>query len=168
LDNGQVYLTNSYGATRQNETIKFGDLVGVTTDVIYNVQTATWEALPYTQSNNSYYLTLPSGGVDFDHFIRTISGENYETWIAEWNKAEAERADKTVSNLDWSMFDIYIPQAMADRGFYSYEILNKERIEDNLYGVAIYKVKVPEGGSHSTKYLSVYINADGSYWKSSF
>lgn len=168
LDNGQVYLTNSYGATRQNETIQFGDLVGVTTDVIYNVQTGTWEALPYTQSNNSHYLTLPYGGIDFDHFIRSISGENYEAWIAEWNSEEAERTNKTASNLDWSMFDIYIPQAMADKGFYSYEILNKERIEDNLNGVAVYKVKVPESGSHSTKYLSIYINADGSYWKSSF
>lgn len=168
LDDGQVYLTNSYGATRQNETIRFGDLIGVTTDVIYNVQTGTWDALPYTQSNNSHHLTLTYGGVEFDDFIKTISGENYEAWLAEWNRVEAERTNKTVTNLDWSMFDAYVPQAMADRGFYSYEILNKERIENNLYGMAVYKVKVPESGSYSTKYLMVYINADGSYWKSSF
>ena len=74
----------------------------------------------------------------------------------------------SVTNSDWSMFDDYVPQAMADRGFYTYEILNKERIENNLYGMAVYKVKVLESGSHSTKYLMVYINADGSYWKSSF
>ena len=169
LDNGQMYLANSYGVTRQNEMIDLGDIVKTTGDVIYNVQIATWETMPFTLVGNSYSLMLPYGGLNVDDFIRTASGANYEAWVAEWNRVEAEWAAKqTEANLDWSMFDLYVPQALSDRGIYSYEIIGRDRITNYMFGEGVYKVKLPNGnGSYTTRYLTVYINSDGSYWKSS-
>jgi hypothetical protein len=173
LDNGQVYLMGSNGITKHNEIIQFEEIAGLTTDVIYNVQTGTWDSLPYSQERNSHHLAIPySGTVTFEHFAKTMSGENYAAWLAEWNQQRAESAsNQTQANLEWSMFDIYISQAMNENGYYSYEVVEKIRIDTNFNGVGVYKVKVKQGtsgNSYYTGYLSIYLNPNGSYWKSTF
>lgn len=159
LDNGLVYLINSRGTTKHNEIIQFSNLSGVTTDVIYNVQTGIWEPLPYSQNGNEHHLAIPyNGTVTFEDFVKTLSGENYEAWLAEWNQRQAElekEREELEASVDWSMFDPYISQAMAEQGYSSYELIGRDRITQTLaYVVGIYKVKV---GS-STKYLNIYIN----------
>lgn len=172
LDNGNVYLTNSEGITRHGGTIVFKD-VAYTTDFIYNVQTMQWEPLPFTQVGNTHVLALPYNmNITYDDFIRTLSGEKYEQWKAEQaQKQQTEQQTQNQSNLEWSMFDIYISQAMSENGYDSYEVMEKVRIEANFNGVGVYKVKVRQGtvgNSYHTGYLSIYLDSNGGYWKSTY
>lgn len=176
LDNGLVYCAKSYGTTACDESVAVRD-AAEHGDVIYNVQTNQFEALPYTLNTTHYVSVDCNGAVTYDKFLYSISGQSFADWSAEMERQKAGQANEpqtqTDNALDWSAFDIYISQAMSDRGFNSYELLSRERIENpsnfiGTYGVGIYKVKVWEGGGYSTKYLRIYINADGSYWKSGF
>lgn len=172
LDNGNVYLTNSEGITRHGETIVFED-IAYTSDFIYNVQTMQWEPLPFTQVGNTHVLALPYNmNITYDDFVRTLSGEKYEQWKAEQAQTQqTEQQTQSESNLEWSMFDIYISQAMEEKGYYSYEVVEKVRIETNFNGVGVYKVKVRQGtvgNSYHTGYLNIYLAPNGGYWKSTY
>lgn len=170
LDSGNVYLTNSEGNTRHGGTIRFED-VASTSDFIYNVQTMQWEPLPFTQVGNSNILVLPYNmNITYDDFVGILSGEKNKQWKAE--EAQKQQTEQeTESILDWSAFDIYISQAMADNGYYSYEVIEKVRIDTYFNGIGVYKVKVRQGtvgNSHYTGYLSIYLGSNGEYWKSTY
>lgn len=171
IDNGQVYLASSSGETVQNEMIRFDQVAETTPDLMYNIQTGNYDPLPFTQKHNTHHLALPSGGLSYDHFVKTLSGENYAKWLEEQNEQHTGQQNNSSSNLDWSLFDIYIPQAMEDNGYYSYEVVEKVRIDNDFNGIGVYKVKVSQGTTGNSKYigvLKIYLGANGNYWRSEF
>lgn len=70
----------------------------------------------------------------------------------------------------FSVTDNYIAVAMAEKGYYSYEVISRESVSTAAFGgyTAVYKVKVSKAGSYHTGYLRITINTYGQYVSSSF
>lgn len=172
LDGNDVYYINNYttvvGSTYKcSET--YNPYIG---DVIFNTSTNQYEALPYSLKNSNHYISLVfSDKITYAQFLATISGQEYEEWYnanKDWieNRTSVQNNNSSV----WNMTDTYIGQALAEKGYSSYEVLEKVKIESAILGgySAVYKVKVPSSGSYYTGYLRITINSNGTYVNSSF
>lgn len=176
LDNGLVYLTNSKGVTRMGEIITIDDLTDSVDDGVFNVQTNQFDWFEFSQRGNKGMIVLSSSGTTtYDNLMKEVSGQaNAERTVRIEREARERAAQQSTQSdsdkdkdLDWYMFDLYIDRAMADRGHAGdYEILGRIEISHTYFsGVASYKVRIPS--LHSIKTLNIYINDDGSYYRSS-
>ena len=172
LDGADVYYISDYeteylSARKASET--YNPYIG---DVIFNTATNQYEALPCSLKNSDHYVDMTyTGKKTYEKFLTTISGQNYQEWYNA-NKSWIENGNSTQNNNAsvWNMTDVYIGQAMAEKGYSSYEVLEKVKVESAVLGgySAVYKVKVPDSGSYYTGYLRITVTSNGAYVSSSF
>lgn len=172
LDNGLVYFAGSSGETASDKAIAVRD-GAERGDVIYNVQTKQFEALPYSLKTTHYVFVNADGASTYDNFIYSISGQSYMDWSAnmEQQVREYEQQKADLNNAtNWGTADLYINQSMAKAGYYSYEVMQRYEINPHFAGgfAATYKIKVPSNSSYHIGYLRIIVGPDGRYYGSEF
>lgn len=172
MDNGYVYYLGWSGSTKFDVLYDFCELYNEQyPNQIYNVQTNTFETLPYSLIDNYHSLYIPySGCVTIGDFLYKLSGQQYADWEAankDWIDSLGKGSTLTTAEEEslYSIAAMYIPQAMANSVYsgYYYEVNKRNYIQEGLYGghTVAFEIYIPD--KHQYSNLTITLLSDGSY-----
>ncbi|MDO4329076.1 MAG: hypothetical protein Q4C66_07055 [Lachnospiraceae bacterium] len=112
-----------------------------------------------------------SGGIAYEQLpvSNGMTQEYYNKLLEQYTNTNSS-GSQTNSASQFAISDRYVGTAMAQHGYYSYELISREYTQAAVLGgfSAVYKVRVQQAGSYHTGYLRITVNANGGYVSSSF